>query len=302
MHPIYSYAAVTDAEEGLILVDVETLGNFEPRDNFFERALTWNPEGLLDGARYAHFAGHILYISADRGIVVVDLDRPLEPRVLSVIALPGARASMLQFRYLFVVDPEGLKVVDVTNPSEPRIVAGAAISLRDARRVFVARTYAYVAAGAEGLAIVDVERPEKPRLLTKYTAGGQLNDVHDVVVATTNASLFAYVADGKNGLKVLQLTSPDSQPGFYGFSPEPRPELIAWRHTHSPALSLSRPLERDRGVDETGHQIAVFGRVGSRPFNREEMEQLFLDGGKVWSVTDDGKVLGMSNDSCVAGK
>ena len=31
-----------------------------------------------------------------------------------------------------------------------------------------------------------------------------------------------------------------------------------------------------RAVDETGGQIAVFGRLGSRPFNRSEMEKLFL--------------------------
>ncbi len=101
--------------------------------------------------------------------------------------------------------------------------------LADAHRIYVARTYAYVAAGAEGLVIVDVESPETPKLLTKFTADGKLNDARDVVVGSTNASLFAYVADGANGLKVLQLTSPDSQPKFYGFSPEPRPKLIAWR-------------------------------------------------------------------------
>ena len=27
-------------------------------------------------------------------------------------------------------------------------------------------------------------------------------------------------------------------------------------------------LDRDRGVDETGGQIAIFGRLGSRPFSR----------------------------------
>ena len=48
-----------------------------------------------------------------------------------------------------------------------------------------------------------------------------MNDAEDVVVASTNASLFAYVADGRNGMKVLQLTSPESQPNFYGFSPAP---------------------------------------------------------------------------------
>ncbi|MGH9242586.1 MAG: hypothetical protein ACRD3G_31440, partial [Vicinamibacterales bacterium] len=109
----------------------------------------------------------------------------------------------------------------------------------------------------------------------------------DVVVASTNASLFAYVADGKNGLKVLQLTSPDSQPRFYGFSPEPRPELIATYRTSSPALALSKGLDRDRAVDETGHQMAVFGRIGSRPFNLEEMQELYLDNkGNPWYVTD----------------
>ena len=48
-----------------------------------------------------------------------------------------------------------------------------------------------------------------PRLYQRFTADGTLNDARDVIVGTTNASLFAYVADGKNGLKVVQLTSPD---------------------------------------------------------------------------------------------
>jgi hypothetical protein len=48
-----------------------------------------------------------------------------------------------------------------------------------------------------------------------------------VIVASTNASAFAYVADGKRRFKVLQLTSPASQPNFYGFNPSPVPQLIA---------------------------------------------------------------------------
>ncbi|HET9679033.1 MAG TPA: hypothetical protein VFP95_00560 [Gammaproteobacteria bacterium] len=36
-------------------------------------------------------------------------------------------------------------------------------------------------------------------------------------------------------------------------------------------------MERDRAVDETGHQIPVFGRIGSRPFTAEEMKTLYLD-------------------------
>ena len=176
-------------------------------------------------------------------------------------------------------------MIDVTDPISPRLLQDNMVPMADASRIYVARTYAYVAGGAEGLLIIDVERPEAIRLLQRYDAGGRLEDVRDVVVASTNASLFAYLADGAGGLKVLQLTSPDSQPRFYGFSPAPVPELIATYPTRKPALSLSKGLDRDRGVDETGGQIAVFGRKGSRPLSLEEMQRLYLDeAGRPWFV------------------
>jgi hypothetical protein len=287
-HPIYDYAFITDSKEGLIAVNIDTLIDGEPRNNFLHRALTWNEGGILNGARHITIAGHIFYIVADRGIVVLNMDDPLHPKVITIIDIKDARATALQFRYLFVAAASGLHVVDVTHPESPQIVDSAFVPLRDARRVYVARTFAYVADGADGLAIIDVERPRAPHLYQMFNAGGRINDASDVVVGSTNASLFAYVADGRNGLKVLQLTSPDSQPGFYGFSPDPKPELIAWRHTASPALSISKGLDRDRGVDETGHQIAIFGRVGSRPFTVPEMQRLYMDSrGRVQGVTNE---------------
>jgi hypothetical protein len=286
-HPIYTYALVTDAEEGLILVDVNTLADGEPRNNFLKRALTWNENGVLKGARHLAVGGDYVYIAADAGIVIVDLAEPLKPKLVSTVPLQGVRASALQFRYLFVADREGFAAIDVTQAAKPRLVPGSRIALADARRIYVARTYAYVAAGREGLAIIDVEKPESPKLMSKFTADGKLDDARDVIVGSTNASAFAYVADGKNGLKVIQLTSPEIQPKLYGFSPEPKPRLIAWRETASPAIALAKGLDRDRAVDETGGQIAVFGRIGSRPFVREEMERLYLKpDGTVWTVVD----------------
>jgi hypothetical protein len=276
-HPIYRYAVVTDSEEGLVLVDVETLSDGEPRNNFLKRALTWNAGGVLKGARHITLAGHFAYIVADAGLVVIDLDDPLKPRHAATLPLRDARASSIQFRYLWVTDAEGLKLFDVTRLAAPRPVPSGTVRFADARRVYLARTYAYVAAKAEGLVIVNVANPEAPVVYRNETFGGRMTDVEDVVVASTNASLFAYVADGRAGVKVLQLTSPASQPNFYGFSPAPMPELIAWAKTPRPALALSRGLDRDRAVDETGWQIAVFGRLGSRPFNRREMERLFLN-------------------------
>jgi hypothetical protein len=286
---------VTDAEEGLILVDVNTLADGEVRNNFLRRArlsegtTAWNPDGVLAGARHITLAGHYAYVAATAGLVVIDLNDPLSPRHAATMPLTDARASAIQFRYLWVTDSEGLKLFDVTDLATPRPIPEASVPFADAQRVFVSRTYAYVAAKAQGLAIVDVANPERPATPVFVTFDGRMNDVEDVIIASTNASLFAYVADGRNGVKVVQLTSPESQPNFYGFSPRPVPELIAWARTPSPALALSKGLERDRGVDESGGQIAVFGRLGSRPFNRTEMERLFLNSRRLpYRVSDAG--------------
>lgn len=288
-HPIYHYAFVVDAQEGLIIINIDTFADGDARNNFLKRALTWNPSGALSGARHITLAGHYAYIAVADGIQIVDLNDPLKPRLGARIAIDDARASAVQFRYLFVTSKLGLQIVDITSIDKPAVLRQH-VALDDARRVYVARTYAYVAAGKQGLVIIDVEKPELPSLYRQFDADGKITDAHDVVVGSTNASLFAYVADGANGLKVVQLTSPELQPKFYGFSPEPNPRLIAWRKTRSPALALSKGLDRDRAVDETGGQIAVLGRIGSRPFNRQEMEKLYLaPTGKLWVVDDLGK-------------
>jgi len=197
------------------------------------------------------------------------------------------RGIAVQFRYAFIVDREGLKVLDVTRLDQPRVVPGATIPLDDARNIYVARTYAYVAAGKQGVAIVDVERPEHPKLDQVFNAGGPVNDVYDVKVGMVSSSLFAYIADGKSGLRVVQLFSPVDNPAFSGFSPKPTPKLIASYRTRGPALAISKGIDRDRAVDESGNQLAVFGRRGARPFNRQEMERMFLRDGELYTVTDD---------------
>ncbi len=286
-HPIYRYAVITDSVEGLILVDIDTLADGEFRNNFFKRAVTWNPGNALAGARHVTLAGHIAYVTTAAGLSVIDLDNPLQPKLVASIPLTDARASAVQFRYIWVTDAEGVKLFDITDLRNPVAVPSGTIPLANARKIYLARTYAYIAAKQDGLVIVNITKPGAPQIYMKETVGGQLNDAEDVVVATTNASLMAYVADGRNGIKVLQLTSPDSQKNFYGFSPAPKPEMIAWARTPSPTLSLSKGLDRDRAVDETGGQMAVFGRLGSRPFTRPEMERLFLTRNKVpYKVVD----------------
>ena len=296
IHPLYAYLYVADRYEGLILVNAATLLDGDPTNNFLSRAITYNPDEVLTGANNIQIAGTHAVITTDRDLVFVNIDDPLQPFVekrIGASSLRHPRSVAIQFRYAFVVDDDGLKVVDITRlndkPEDVHVVENALVPFSDARDVYVARTYAYVAAGKDGVAIVDVERPDKPILDQMFNAGGQLSDSHQVKVAMTNASLFAYVADGHNGLRVLQLTDPETMPNYAGFSPRPQPRLIASFETKGDALAISKPLDRDRAADESGNQVSVFGRRGARPFNLLETWRLMRTNngtGKFFAVKD----------------
>ncbi len=128
-----------------------------------------------------------------------------------------------------------------------------------------------------------------PRLDQTFNANGELNDVHQVKIAMTNASLFAYVADGKNGLRILQLTRRRRCRNMLASVRGREPVLIATFKTKGEALAVSKALDRDRAVDESGNQISVFGRRGARPFTFAEMMRMLRtnDGRGDWfSVSD----------------
>ena len=301
IHLLYGFLYVADREEGLVIIGtpslkakspgVGTLLDGNPANNFLQRGLAFNPGGALTGARRVTIAGTYAYVLTDKALVVVDLDNPLVPKISATLGAPvlnDPRAIEVQFRYAFVVDRDGLKVLDVTNLAQPKPIANALVPFPDARNVYVARTYAYVSAGKEGMAIVDVEKPEAPKLDQIFNANGQMNDVNDVKIGMVAASAFAFVADGANGMRVLQIVSPWDDPShFSGFEPRPTPKLIATARTSGPALAISKGIDRDRAVDESGNQLAVFGRRGARPLNRAETEGLYLRNGQIYKVTDE---------------
>jgi len=305
--PIYAWAFVTDREEGLLLVSVGTLVDGNPDNNYLdkEKVIRFNPGGKLKGAMHSFMAGTNLYVVGSNGLFVVSLrnDKLEAPTLIGELTtgLNYPRAVSVQFRYAFVTDDEGFKVVDVTDPARPRLVPEATIPLKHAQRFYLARTYAYVANGPEGLAFINVENPEKPRLEQMYNADGALNDTRAVQIGSVSASMFALVADGRNGLRVLQMISPENVPGHMGFSPRPNPKLIATFPTKSPALALSRGLDRDRVADETGNQTVVFGRRGSRPFTLAEMQKFYWRSNSLYTVEDvvlqDGKLQSRSGEA-----
>src|SRR4029077_2086290 len=121
-------------------------------------------------------------------------------------------------------------------------------------------------------------------------ANNAMHEVNDVKIGMIAGSAFAFVADGYNGIEVLQIISPWDDPAhFSGFSPRPTPKLIATARTRGTALAISKGIDRDRAVDESGNQLAVFGRRGARPLNAAEMRALYLHTGSnaPYAVTDE---------------
>src|SRR5215210_2192452 len=100
IHPLYAYLYVADKYEGLILVNAATLLDGDPLNNFLKRALTFNPEGALDGATHIAIAGTYAYITSERGLAIVNINDPLHPRLAAQIGAPALkrpRAIAIQF-------------------------------------------------------------------------------------------------------------------------------------------------------------------------------------------------------------
>ena len=101
------------------------------RANNFSEARARFQSGRHFEWRTAHrIAGTYAYMLCDRGLVVVDLNEPLQPRVAAEIGAPelhDPRGIAIQFRYAFVVDHDGLKVLDVSALDHPRVVPNAVV-------------------------------------------------------------------------------------------------------------------------------------------------------------------------------
>jgi hypothetical protein len=208
---------------------------------------------------------------------VIDIKDPFKPEITAEIGEPYIKHPhdvKAQFKYAFVTDEEGLKVLDITNLAKPKPVEKAVVHLEHAHKLYLARTYAYVAGGEQGLVIVDISKPTEPKVDQVFNAGGEMTHVEDVKVGMNINTLFAYVADGEHGLRVVQLVGWDENQDVYGWSPRPKPKLIATYHTEGHAVAISDGLTRDRAMDESGNQLSVFGRRGAHPLDATIMNTL----------------------------
>ena len=126
----YAFVYVSDLEQGLVVVNVATLVDGNPDNNFLKESETtrFNPNGILTGATFVAAAGHRLYMTTPRGLYVVNVSDPTHPRITGKLTdgfLRNPHCVAVQFRYAFVTDDDGLKVLDVTEPDRPVPVRNA---------------------------------------------------------------------------------------------------------------------------------------------------------------------------------
>jgi len=76
IHPLYAYVYVTDREEGLVIVNVATLVDGDPSNNFLDKKIVFNPDNKLKGATHCVVAGHRFFLTAAQGLFVIDINDP----------------------------------------------------------------------------------------------------------------------------------------------------------------------------------------------------------------------------------
>ena len=194
------------------------------------------------------------------------------------------RASALQFR-IVRARRHGPARRRRDRSRKPRVVQTAHVPLRDAHNDL-----------CRGLMRMWLRRrrprnhrrgaPRGPKVYAMYNAGGALKRRARRRVASTNASLFAYLADGKNGLKVLHSPRRHSQPRFYGFSPSSsRADRLL--SDLEPRAGLPRAWTGTAPWTRPANQMAVFGRIGFASVQSQgDAEAISRSHGKPWPSTD----------------
>ena len=239
------YLLVADGPAGLKILDIrdrfnpsllselDLQGGAGPCDtnDVFPFAHYFNPpeSGTKDFKMVAWIA------DGENGICAVDLNDPVNPRVISAIQTTDAQTVFCKSHFDFG---------DQDTPS-------------------MEHEYMWVADGFGGLKVFSINEPENPELVTKKVSSLPVYDV-----AVCNAfeppynTLYAFAGIGQGGTAVIDF-SDIRHPVSAG-----RIDVKVLR-----GIVVER-VQLDRYVNEDGVQIKDTSHDGARPFNRTEMERI----------------------------
>lgn len=193
--------------------------------------------------------GKLLFVANKAaGLSIVDISDIYNPRVVSRTPSVGQNYGIAKKgNFVFMADNlAGLMVYDVTNIKKPLRVAELALK-GEAWDVKIKDNYAYIAAGLAGLVVVDITDPKAPKEVTSlrydkdwdYARKVFISDKGLLFLADRKAGIhainidnpvapkelrrfqtqfavgievadnFAYVADGPNGMLVIDVSNPE---------------------------------------------------------------------------------------------
>ncbi|MFZ6028999.1 MAG: LVIVD repeat-containing protein [Chloroflexota bacterium] len=205
------------------------------------------PEQIWD----VKVSGGYAYVANDSGgLRIIDISNPAAPREVGHTGTSSATYGVaVAGNEVYIADgSSGLRVVNVNDPANP-IETDSLDTAGSAYDVVVAGGYAYLADGANGLLVIDIAVPSGPVQVGRYFDGVS-GEVSQVVVAGGYAYLDGirvidvsyprnpveveerpvsfcedifvagddiFVADGYNGLQILDIANPLSlrHSGFY---------------------------------------------------------------------------------------
>ena len=188
----------SDDRHGLFILDPSPFGNFVVRSITPILAAAYEIEKTRNAAH--------AYV-ASGNLIVVDITDTQNPEEDFRLNTPGL-ATGIQFHddTVYLTDQQtGLHVINVRNPQQPRRISTQP-TFGNATDVVIEGTLAYITDGKGGIQTIDVSEAGSPKWLHRYASGGTAYGLD--VVEAVDGEPTVYIANGIDGLKTLEFTTP----------------------------------------------------------------------------------------------
>ena len=189
---------LSDDKHGLYILEPSPFGNFDFRSIVPILAAAYAIQETKDIA-YAYVASGNLTL-----VDVTDIQNPETDFRLNT---PGLSTGIqLRNNIVYLTDQQaGLHIMDVRNPQQPQRISSHP-TFGNATDIVIHETLAYVADGKGGIQTIDVSTPESPEWLHRHAFGGTVYGFD--VAETADGARTVYVANGVDGLRTLEFTTP----------------------------------------------------------------------------------------------
>ena len=145
-------------------------------------------EGFLDlgdAILDVEASGHIVYVTTQRGLHIVDTQYSAGPRLSGFVEMPHPTRSVeVHEKWAFVAGGTGLSLIDIREPSSPWLVWSGLTPSCDYRDLKLQPPLLF-AIGC-GLQIIDVSKPMFPATLARLDVGGSAVAVERNTAAVTS--------------------------------------------------------------------------------------------------------------------